>query len=165
MKRTICLILMTLFAIASGSGVSAQSAGTQSINVNIQPIAELKVSGGSTSLSIKEISAGDDPVSVSSTAGYYSISTNQSGKKITGYLQEGNTESGTTLSVTLQAPGAGGSSIGEVNLTAQPADLVVGIPAGAHQNCPMTFKFAATVEAGIIPSSTRTVVLTLTDNS
>ncbi|MHC9544071.1 MAG: hypothetical protein AB9903_31545 [Vulcanimicrobiota bacterium] len=164
MNRTHILFWIVLLLCAVHCNVNAQATNTQSINVTILPIAELKVSGSSASLIITDVVAGDDPVSVTSSVATYSISTNQSSKKITGLLLEGKAESFTTLSITLQAPSAGGSSLGEVILTAQPADLVVGIPAGAHQNRSITFKFSTTVEAGVIPSTSRTVVLTLTDN-
>jgi len=163
MKKTLILFWIIFFLWGIHCNVNAQSTETQSLNVNIQPIAELKVSGGSTSLIITDVVAGNDPVAVTNTIATYSISTNQSSKKITGSLLEGKTESFTTLSITLQAPSTGGASLGEVILTEKPADLVVGIPAGAHQNRSITLKFSATVEAGIIPSSTRTIVLTLTD--
>jgi len=164
MKKTLILIWIIIFFTGAHLNADADNTGTQSINVSIQPIAELKVSGSSASLVITDVEAGNDPVAVSSTVANYSISTNQSNKKITGSLLEGNTDPYTTLTIRLQAPGSGGSSVGEVILTAQPADLVIGIPAGAYNNCSMTFKFSATIEAGIIPSTAKTVVLTLTDS-
>lgn len=67
-----------------------------------------------------------------------------------------------TLSVQAAAP-LGATSTGTVTLTAIAQDLVTGIGVLTQGGLPLTFTLAATVQAGVVSASTRTLTLTLVD--
>ena len=91
----------------------------------------------------------------------YSISTNETNKKISGYL-DASMPAGTTLSVNLSPP-SGARSMGEQALSAVPVDLVIEISMVFEVGLPMVYTFSADSKKGVLPSETRIITYTLTD--
>ena len=108
--------------------------------------------------------AGSEPDTVSDSNTTYSISTNESAKKITGQITAGgNLPANVTLEVNMAAP-TGGASAGYVTLNATAAsDLVTAISSLAEGNKTITYRLSATVGAGAVASDIRVVTLTLSD--
>lgn len=69
--------------------------------------------------------------------------------------------SNTALRVTLGAPG-GATSVGQVDLAITPQTVVRTLPLGTFSGLPITYEFRAIVEAGVVPSTSRTVTFTVT---
>ena len=67
---------------------------------------------------------------------------------------------GTTLSMTL-APSIGATSVGPVNLTPVAQAVVTNIQKENGTAYAVTYVFSATAAAGVVPSQSRTVTLTL----
>lgn len=80
-------------------------------------------------------------------------------KKITAQLDV-PMPAGTTLTATYAALG-GGTSSGPVALDATARDMVINIGAAFGGTAAITYVFSATVAAGVVPSQTRTVTLTI----
>lgn len=153
------LVVLSAFGIASAM---ASNVATQTVTFEIQAINEISVSGDPGNLVINSATAGSQPNSDSDNSTTYSITTNESDKKITGKIDSAM-PANTTLQINLVAP-TGGSSQGNVTLTTTDADLVTNISQVAQSGLTITYTFSATVSAGTLSSDSRTVTLTLTDS-
>lgn len=121
----------------------------------------ITVSGDPGTLAINTAIAGSEPTSVIDATTTYSVVTTPGGKKISGRL-DSVMPPNTSLEITLQAP-TGANCLGKVILTPVNKNLVTGIPGGTTQGgLSITYEFSATVNAGVISSSSRTITLTLT---
>jgi hypothetical protein len=69
--------------------------------------------------------------------------------------------SNTALRITLAAPG-GATSVGPVDLAMTPQTLVRALPLGTFSGLSITYEFRAVVEAGVVPTTSRTVTFTVT---
>ncbi len=120
--------------------------------------ATISLSGSPSSLIVSSATAGCEPDAVIDTTTTYSvsISSSQTGT-ISGYLLE-ELPSGTTLKVTLVAP-TGGTSSGAVSLSQTTQPLVTNIPAGSYDDLLVTYRYSATVSAGVITPASFTLVL------
>ena len=121
----------------------------------------ISVSGDPGTLVINSSVAGSQPASVTDATTTYSVVTTPAQMRITGSLNS-NMPANVDLCVTLQAP-TGGSSAGQVQLSTTAMDLVTGMNHHTNQGgLTITYKLSATVQAGVVSSSSRTVILTLT---
>ncbi|MBN2184776.1 MAG: hypothetical protein JW746_05565 [Candidatus Krumholzibacteriota bacterium] len=121
----------------------------------------LTVSGDPGILVINSVTAGSQPTSVTDATTTYSVVTTPAQMRITGELNS-SMPPNVNLRITLQAP-AGGTSSGSVQLTTTAKDLITGMVHHTNQGgLSITYEFSATVGAGVISSSSRTVTLTLT---
>ena len=97
----------------------------------------------------------------SSDSTTYSVSNTSGVKKLIGRLNAAM-PANTTLRVALAAP-SGATSAGVVTLTAVDQNLVTGIGVVNEAGLDMTFTLEASVQAGLVSSSSRTLTLTLVD--
>jgi len=139
----------------------AGNTATQTVTFEVQAINEISVSGNPGNLVVSTATAGSEPDAATDNSTSYSITTNQSSKKITGAIDLAM-PANTTLQINLTAP-TGGSSAGNVTITTTAADLVTGIATVAESGLTITYTFSATVDAGVVASDSRTITLTLTD--
>lgn len=147
-----------------GAGVAfAGAEATQTVTYEVQAINELAVSSSTVSLTVNSATAGSAPNAVTNTATTYDITTNETNRKITGALNTAM-PSGVTLSVTLGAP-EGATSAGKTALTNTAADLVTGISTLNETGKAISYELAATSAAGVVPSASKTVTLTITAGS
>lgn len=161
MKRFLALLVVcVVFTAFSGLALSSNSAN-QTVTFEIQAINEISVSGSPAKLTISTATAGGNPDNVTDSSTTYSITTNETGKKITGKIDT-NMPSNTQLEVNLTAPTVGTSS-GNVALSTTAADLVIGISKVADSDLQITYILSATVAAGVVNETSRNVTLTLTD--
>lgn len=121
----------------------------------------ITVPGNPTPLTVSNAVAGLQPMAVSSSTTYRIRTPKQAGRtyKITAQLNS-PMPAGVTLTATMTAaPGA--TSAGPVTLDGTARDLVIGIPANVRFTGTVTYQVGATVSAGVVPSSTRNVTLTI----
>jgi hypothetical protein len=134
--------------LAAASAVSAQT---------------LSVSGAPSLMQITGVvAAGAQPTGITGRAGgTYTITTPTANRTyaITAQLNT-NTPTGSTISITMQPP-AGGTSLGPVALDVTARNVVTGIVKNVNFTGNITYNFAATAAAGVIPNSSRTVTFTV----
>lgn len=161
--RTLRLVWLSLgiFGFIQTGPANAANTASQTVTIQVSGVNEMSVSGNPGALTVSTATAGSQPDAATDSSTSYNITTNGTGKKITGALNSAM-PAGTTLSLALTAP-AGGASSGAVNLTTSTQNLVTGISQVASSGHGITYSFGATVAAGEIASTTRTVTLTLTD--
>jgi len=155
-------IIILLSLIISPAVLFAASNDTTTINYEVQAINELNIVDTDLSITIDTAVAGAQP-NYESTITTYEITTNcaSNAKKITGQL---NTDlpSGLTLNMYMHAP-VNGSSPTHRSMSATPSNMVVNIGPNAEQGIDMDFDLIATVAAGVVSSSSKTLTVTLVD--
>ena len=162
MKRIITIICLTCLLLSTKAFTS------NSVNVNISisvgEINEIAINENQTlSLKVDSATPGEEPSpAIDTTSHTYSLTTNDTKKKITGQLDVKMPDM-TTLSANLTAP-SGGKSLGYTVLSDKPVDLVNGVSTIAEKNIPIAYKFTATIKAGVIPVASKTIIYTLTDS-
>jgi hypothetical protein len=151
-------ILATMALLAGAtSALSAQTA-TQTVTFQVDAINQIAFVG-SPSLVINTATAGSNPTTATAAA-TWAVTTNQTGAKITASIGS-NMPAGLTLSVNLSAP-AGGSSAGAQSLSTTSVDLVTSITKLAQAAIGVSYSLDATLAAGVVSSTTRTVTYTIT---
>ena len=139
---------------------NAADTATQLVTFAVSAINELAVSGNPGALTVSTATAGSAPNAVTDSSTSYSITTNETDRKITGSI-ETNMPDGVILSATLAAP-TGATSSGKKALSTVATELVTGISTLNETGKPITYELSATSAAGVVPSATRTVTLTIT---
>ena len=155
--------LTTLFLLVAFVAVMiAADNDNLTVTYEIQAINEL-VAGSDVSLTITSSTAGSDPDDVTD-ASTYDLTTNcgTDAKKITAAINTAM-PSGMTLTLNATAP-TGGTSSGGVTITNVAADVVTSIDAVSEAGLALNFTLAATAEAGVVTSATKTLTLTITDS-
>jgi hypothetical protein len=119
------------------------------------------VSGSPGLLRVTTAVAGSEPVAVSNATTTYTVVTPTPNRtyKITARLDVAMPV-GLTLNATLAAPPAG-TSLGAVALDVTDRDVVTGIRRNLTSTRSITYQLVATVAAGVVPLSSRTVTLTI----
>jgi len=161
MKPTIKFVALaalatSLLSLPAFGGPTA----TQTVTFEVAAINELSVSAATASLAVDTATAGSAPNAVTDSTTSYAITTNETNRKITGAINS-NMPSGVTLSATLAAP-TGATSGGKMALSTSAADLVTGIGTLNESGKTITYTLEATSAAGVVPSATKTVTLTIT---
>jgi hypothetical protein len=158
MRKLTALLAIGMVIGASGIAMAGATA-TQTVTYEVQAINELSTSGNPAALIVNAAVAGSAPTLVSNALSTYAITTNEPTRKITGAINS-TMPTGVTLSVALQAPGAG-TSVGDVALTATAAELVDGFGTLNESGKTITYKLSATSAAGVVASATKTVTFTI----
>lgn len=154
-RSAAALALMTL-AVAGTAG--AQTAN-QTVTFAVNAVNQVAVTG-SPSLTITTAVAGSAPTSVSDATAKWSVTTNQTGAKITAKIDL-DMPAGLTLSANLVAPSVG-TSAGAKALSSTEVDVVTGMTKVVGSNLGITYTLDATTAAGVVGTSTRTVTYTVT---
>lgn len=160
MKKLFCLAIV-IFLLGVYSASFAGTTATQSVTYQVAAIDEISVSGNPSALIVNAATAGSQPNAASDATTTYSITTNGSNKKITGKIDTAM-PANSSLKVTLTAP-TGGTSAGQITLSASDQDLVTGIGIVAESGKTISYEFSATAAAGVISSASKTVTLTVAD--
>jgi hypothetical protein len=161
MKKLVAFGMVALLAGMCGNAFAADNVN-QTVTYQVTAINEISVSGNPSALIINSATAGSNPDDASDNSTTYAITTNESSKKITGAINTAM-PSNTTLKVTLAS--SGGTSAGQVTLSASAQDLVTGISTLAESGNTITYVFSATAGAGVISSAQKTVTLTVADGA
>ena len=165
MMRTPAMTLVVALAVlmlATTAGMASNQVN-QTVTYEVSAINEISVSGNPAALTVNTATAGSEPDADTDTTTTYSITTNGTGKKITGVLNTAM-PSDVTLKVHLTAP-TGGTSADDTTLTAVAADLVTGVTELAEAGIGIEYILSATVTAGVVASAQKTVTLTVADGS
>ena len=162
MKKLVFLSAVLLLAGVISNVYGADN-DNQTVTYQVSSIDEISVSGNPAALNVITAVPGSQPTAATDASTSYSITTNNSSKKITCSIDSAM-PANTTLGVTLVAP-TGGSSAGQITLTTTAQDMVTGISTLAESGLTITYEFSATLAAGIISSSTRTATYTIVDGA
>jgi hypothetical protein len=138
--------------------VGAQSTASHNVSYSVSAINQIAVTGA-PSLSITTATAGSAPASVTDATSSWAITTNQTTKKLTASLNS-DMPSGVTLEVSAAAP-SGATGAGYKTLSSASVDVVTGISQVAGSGLTLTYRLSATLAAGAISSSSKTVTYTL----
>jgi len=160
MRKWIALLVTLILMLAANSLAIGGTTANQTVTYKVQAIDQISVSGDPGPLIINTATAGQQPTDATDTSTTYAITTNGTGKKITGAIDTAM-PTGVTLKINLLAP-TGATSAGNVVLGIIAADLVTGISQVAESGLTITYTLSATV-AATPGSGTRTVTLTIVD--
>jgi hypothetical protein len=124
----------------------------------------IAVSGSPPLMRISTAVAGSAPTPITDNSTTYTVVTPAAhvalNFKITAQL-DAAMPAGTTLTATFAAPTKGGTSSGAVALDVTARNVVTAIPKKANESVGITYQFSATVAAGVVPFSSRTVTITI----
>jgi hypothetical protein len=157
--KTIMAAWLVSGIAAVSQDASAATSAAQTVTYAVGAINELAVTGATASLVVNSAVAGGAPSAVTDSSTSYAVTTNETGRKITGSLDTSIADAGVTLSVTLAAPAGATSSKQALSIT--PVDLVTGISALNESGKSITYELSATTAAGIVTPKNKTVTLTI----
>jgi len=155
--------LAAAVGLLTSGAVLAGASATQDITYEVTAINEISVSGDPGNLTVSTATAGSQPDAVTDSSTTYSITTNETGKKITAAIDTAM-PANVTLSLTATAPSVG-TSAGKQPLSDSAADVVTGITQVAESGIGLSYELDATVTAGVVESASKTVTLTIADGS
>jgi hypothetical protein len=161
MKVVKIIAVAGILVLAAAISAQAQTA-TQSVTYAVSAINQIGVTG-TPSLTISTASAGSAPGAVTNSASSWAITTNGTNKKLTASINS-DMDTGVTLSLTAVAPSVG-TTAGKKSLSTTATDLVTGIAGVAETGMGLTYELAATLAAGVVASSSKTVTFTLVTGS
>ena len=118
---------------------------------------------GDVSMTINDVNSVGGGLKNDTDSTTYAITNNAGSKKIVGKIDTAM-PSNTTLRVTAAAP-ASGASAGAVVLSASNQDLVNAIGAVDQTGVNLSFVLSANVNAALVNSATKTLTLTVVDES
>lgn len=159
MKTARILGCIATLALAGAHVAAAQSTASQTVTFEVDAINQISVAG-TPSLVINAAAAGSAPTSVTASGGTWSVTTNQTGAKITASIASAM-PTGLTLSANLSAP-TGASSAGLKPLGTTSVDLVTGITKLNASGLSLNYQLDATAAAGVVSSTSRVVTFTIT---
>jgi hypothetical protein len=148
-----CLFMLPLCPMWAASSVNS------TVTLQVNSITAISVSGNPGSLVIGTATAGSAPDAAVDATTTYSITHNNTSAHITAALNVAMPGT-TTLGVNLQAP-TGGTSAGNVNLTATAQNVVTSIGPTNQSGKTITYTFTATAADGILTSFNKTVTFTI----
>lgn len=163
MKKLILITAIVALSAFAFQVTFAQTNATQTLNLAVNSVYKISVSGASVSLTITDGTAGIDGLaSVSDNSTTYSMTQNFSTPaKITAGMSP-ILAAGYSLKITLAS--LKGTSVPAVDISNGSAnDVVTGIARGADITQGITYRFSADASAGMLESIARTVTLTLTN--
>ena len=155
------LIVAAAFLVLTAKVASAQS-DTSTVTYTISAVTLVEIAGD-VSLTINDVNSVGGGLKNDTDSTTYAITNNAGSKKIVGKIDTAM-PSNTTLSVTAAAP-ASGASAGAVSLNASNQDLVNAIGAVDQTGVNLSFVLSANVNAALVNSATKTLTLTVVDES
>ena len=165
MKKMMILAIGAATLLVTESAF-AQATATQSLTLAVNAVYKIAASGNPAPLTITTGTAGSDNLTaVSDNSTTYSITQNFANTvKITANL-DAALPAGYTLQVNLAT--TKGTSAGTVDISSatsgSAADVVTAINRGADAGQAITYTFSALASAGTLPTTSKTVTLTLTN--
>jgi len=162
MKNLITIVALLVVALVVPQSAFAQASTTQTVNLEVNALYRISVSGSPSALVVTGGTAGSDTIGVAVDASTtYSITQNVGN---TVKLTAGTGSAlPTGLHLYIRALSTRGTSAGFMNLTnGSTVDVVTGIARGADITQGIRYEFTAQASAGTFTGS-RTVTLTLTN--
>jgi hypothetical protein len=152
-------VAAALAAVVAAPGTAAaQTTATQNLSFEVQAISQISVGGSPSPLVVSTATTGSAPNSAATT-GAWSVTTNESNKKVTAQLDVAM-PSGLTLTADLTAP-SGATSTGATTLTTSAANVVTGISGVSASGLSIVYTLSATAAASPTGATARTVTYTL----
>jgi hypothetical protein len=161
MRRLIVPFLMAGVVALVPNSASAQS-DTSTVTYTISPVTLVEIAAD-VSMTINAVNSVGGGLTNATDSTTYAITNNAGAKKLVGKLNTAM-PSNTTLAVQAAAP-SGATSIGAVSLNDANQDLVTGIGAVDEVGVNLSFTFGASVNAALVSGATKTLTLTLVDES
>lgn len=159
MKKLFLPSAAAMIALAFSVESASSQTATATATYEVQSVDVISVSGNPAKLMIVAGNPGEAPAAVTDNTTTWSVTTNGTARKVTGVIDVAM-PSGVTLGVALAAP-TGATSVGNVTLTTLAADLVTGITQLDESLLGVTYTLSATLAAGAVAESTRTVTYTI----
>jgi opacity protein-like surface antigen len=150
-------ILAGLAMLTVASTASAQV--TQQVNIAVNGISQIAVTGGAQTLTISTAVAGSALTNATASV-TWAVTTNQTNQKLSASI-DANMPAGLNLQVQAEAPTAGGLSTGPNSLSTSAVDLVSGFSQLAESGLDLTYTLSASLTAAVA-SMSRTVTYTIT---
>jgi len=132
-------------------------AARQTVNLIVDAIQRISINGPAT-LRVTTATAGQAPTAAADTTTTYSITSNNGTVKITAHL-DAALPAGMAITLTAMAP-SGGQSLGKKALSLQAVDVVNAVGKVSETKL-LSYQLTATAAAGPLPTTTRTVILTI----
>lgn len=156
------LVPIMVLSGAETRAQEAQSRVSQTVTIEVRPIARIAVSGSPRPLLIDDASTELNALSVTDVSTRYSLVTNQDNMKIVAAINH-KMPSGTRLMIALTS--SRGASMGMVNVSeaSTPVDVVTGLSRTSDLNQSISYTFAIDPDISDIPTQSRDVTLTLTN--
>lgn len=151
---------VTLAFALTAQAASSQTA-TATATYEVEAVDVIGVSGDPAKLTISSPAPGEAPAPATDNSTTWSVTTNGSGRKVTGAIDT-DMPAGVTLEVSLTAP-SGATGAGDVTLSTVAADLVTGIASLDETGLGITYTLSATLAAGAVAEASRTVTYTIMD--
>lgn len=162
-RKTFAVIFVVAALLCMSAAAYAADSATQTVTFEVQAINEISVSGNPGPLVVNAATAGGALVAATDSSTTYSVTTNDTGKKITAGI-DAAMPTGTTLAVELASSEA--TSAGEADISAATAgaevDVVTGLSTCTDSGQTITYTFSATAAAGVV-SGSKTVTFTIVD--
>ena len=164
MKNLTVIIALVALCALSFQMASAQNFANQSVILAVGSIQKMSVSGNPAPLTISNGTAGTDALAaVSDNSTTYSETHNGAAPlKITAGI---DVALGTGYKLEIALASGKGTSAGTVDISGATTavDVVTGVARGADNNRAITYTFSADASAGELPSTTKTITLTITN--
>jgi hypothetical protein len=168
MKKSLSLlVVLALCALCAGTSFS-QATANQTVNLAVNSVQKIAITGGAISLTISNGTAGTDALTpVSDATSTYSITHNSAtALRITANL-DAALAVGYKLQIALTPGASMGTTAGTVDISnatsASAVAVVTAIPKGADAARTITYTFSANASAGQLGATVKTVTLTLTN--
>ncbi len=155
------IVVILIASVLTSFNLMAQDRGnsaTQSVTLEIKPIAQIFVAGNPQPLIISDNFKG----SVSDDNTKYSLVTNVDNMKIVASI-DNPMPAGTKLMVKLSSSRAASAGLVDLSNAMTPLDVVRGIGRGSDVDQSISYTFAANQDIDEIAQQSRTVTLTLTN--
>lgn len=156
------MVLLVLISTATLWAQDGNSRVTQTVTIEVKPIARLSVTGNPSPLIINDAVPGSDLLSVSDENTKYSLTTNLDNMKIVASIND-KMPAGTKLMVKLSSSKAASTGLVDLSGALNPVDVVTGLSKASDMNQSISYTFAANSDVYEIPTQTRVVTLTLTN--
>ncbi len=160
--KTLLAIVLLLTVISSAT--NAQQGGssvTQSVTVEVKPIAQISVTGNPNPLLVQAPTSSDD-LSVSDGNTKYNVTTNLDNMKIVASINS-KMPVGTRLKINLSSSKAASAGDVDISSAVMPVDVVTGIGRGSDRDQSISYTFSAGSGVNQLATDQRVVTLTLTD--
>jgi hypothetical protein len=162
MRRLFFVPFVAIGLVALSAGRASAQSDNATVTYTISAVTLVEI-GGDVSMTVNDVNSVGGGLKSDTDSTTYAITNNAGSKKLVGKLNSAM-PTNTTLSVTAGAP-ASGSSAGAVTLSASDQDLVTGIGAVDQTGVSLSFTLAANVNAALVSGGTKTLTLTLVDES
>jgi len=162
MRKLLALPILTIGLLAGFAGVASAQSDSSTVTYTISPVTLIEIASD-VNLTIDSVNSIGGGLANDTDSTSYAITNNAGAKKLVGKLNAAM-PANTTLAVNASAP-TGGASAGSVTLTDSNQDLVTGIGAVNQTGVNITFTLSATVNASLVNAATKTLTLTLVDES